>query len=77
MQTIQFKVNDEYIQTIFSLLKGLKTGIIKDLSIVNGHKKQTLDKLEKDIFSKTAGILTSQKIDPIAWQNEMRSEWDR
>ena len=30
-----------------------------------------------DIFSQTAGLLSSQNIDPIAWQNQMRSEWDR
>jgi len=34
-------------------------------------------KTKKDIFSKTAGILSSQDIDPIKWQDEMRGEWDR
>ena len=34
-------------------------------------------KIKKDIFSKTAGILSSEDIDPIEWQNEMRGEWDR
>ncbi len=29
-----------------------------------------------DIFSQTAGLLSSQKVDPIAWQNQIRSEWD-
>jgi hypothetical protein len=32
---------------------------------------------KKSIFSKTAGLLSSQNIDPIKWQNEIRSEWDR
>lgn len=31
---------------------------------------------DNDIFSQTAGILSSQKIDPLAWQNKIRSEWD-
>jgi len=77
MQTIQFKVNDEYIQIILSLLKGMKRGIIKDLSIVNDDNKKPLEKKEIDIFSKTAGVLSSKNIDPIKWQNDMRDEWDR
>ncbi|MDQ7085776.1 MAG: hypothetical protein Q9M36_13085 [Sulfurovum sp.] len=32
---------------------------------------------KKDIFSKTSGILVSENIDPIAWQDEIRSEWGR
>ncbi len=34
-------------------------------------------KTKKDIFSRTAGILSSENIDPIKWQDEMRDEWDR
>jgi len=34
-------------------------------------------KQSSDIFQKTAGILVSQNIDPISWQNEIRGEWDR
>lgn len=77
MQTIQFKVNDEYIQIIVSLLKGMKRGITKDLSVVNDDNKKSLEKQEIDIFSKTSGILNSQNIDPIKWQNDMRDAWDR
>jgi len=29
-----------------------------------------------NIFSKTAGLLSSQDIDPIKWQNQIRKEWD-
>ncbi len=29
-----------------------------------------------DIFSQTAGLLSSQEIDPIEWQNKIRSEWN-
>jgi hypothetical protein len=76
MQTVQFKVNDEYMQIILALLKGLKSGIIKDLSVIN-NKKEPLDTVETDIFSKTSGILSSQNVDPVKWQNEIRSEWDR
>ena len=32
---------------------------------------------KKSIFEKTSGLLISKNIDPLAWQDEMRSEWDR
>jgi hypothetical protein len=31
---------------------------------------------ETDIIRKTAGILSGSNIDPIAWQNEIRNEWE-
>ena len=77
MQIIQFKINDEYKQVILTLLKSFKNGIIKDLTIIDDNKKKQKKKDETDIFSKTAGILKSQNIDPIQWQNKIRSEWDR
>ena len=79
MKTIQFKVNDNYIQLVLSILQSLKNGIIEDLSIVKNATKSSTNEYreEKDIFSKTAGVISSQKIDPIEWQNSMRSEWDR
>lgn len=29
-----------------------------------------------DIVRTTSGILSDQKIDPVAWQRQIRSEWD-
>ena len=29
-----------------------------------------------DILEKSAGLLASQNIDPLKWQEEIRSEWD-
>ncbi len=29
-----------------------------------------------DILKKTAGLLSSKKIDPLKWQEEIRAEWD-
>ena len=79
MQTIQFKVSDNYIKLILSMLQSLKSGMIKDLSIIqNGSKKLVNnDSEDNDIFSKTSGMISSHNIDPIEWQNSMRSEWDR
>ncbi len=77
MQVIQLKVNDNYLQLILSMLKSLKSGIIEDLSVIKNETKHTSNNVESDIFSKTSGILSSHNIDPIEWQNSMRSEWDR
>jgi len=80
MQVIQFKVNENYIQLILSILRNLKKGIIEDLSIIKYDSKKLVkedNQNDIDIFAKTAGIISSQNIDPIKWQNDIRSEWDR
>ncbi len=39
------------------------------------EKKQTeTEHKDKDIFSKTSGILKTKNIDPLNWQKEMRSD---
>ena len=46
MQTIQFKVDNNYIETILSLLNSLnniKLNIIEDLLIINDNRKQEKD----------------------------------
>jgi hypothetical protein len=37
--------------------------------------KQSDDRL--GIIKKTAGILAGRKINPVKWQREIRSEWER
>lgn len=44
MQTIQFTVNDNYLQIVVSILKNLKQGIIKDLSIMNNDSNKPNNK---------------------------------
>jgi len=48
MQTIQFRVNDNYLQIILSLLQNLKQGIIEDLSVVQNSPKDSLVKKQTD-----------------------------
>ena len=71
-QRIQLDVSSDIFDKVMFFLKNLP----KDKVIV---KCDTSSKRAKDetIFSKTAGLLSSRGIDPVAWQNEMRSEWDR
>jgi hypothetical protein len=40
------------------------------------QSKMTND-INEDIFTKSAGILSSQNIDPLLWQKNIRQEWDR
>jgi hypothetical protein len=48
MQTIQFRVNDNYLQIILSLLQNLKQGIIEDLSVVRNNPKDSFVKKKTD-----------------------------
>ncbi len=48
MQTIQFRVNDNYLQIILSLLQNLKQGIIEDLSVVRNSPKDNFVKKKTD-----------------------------
>jgi hypothetical protein len=40
------------------------------------NKEPVLIDNSTDIIKKTAGILAAQKIDPIAWQRQIRDEWN-
>ena len=46
MQTIQFRVDDNYLNIVLTLLKNLKIDIIKDLSIFQEQKRDL--KFDKD-----------------------------
>jgi len=74
MKTIQLKVDDNYIDLVLSMLQNLKKDVIKEINILS--TKQNATKEEDDIFKKTSGLMSHYDIDPIKWQNEIRSEWD-
>lgn len=40
------------------------------------NKEPVLTDNSMDIIKKTAGILATQKIDPLKWQREIRDEWE-
>lgn len=40
------------------------------------NKEQALVDNSVDIIRKTAGLLATQKIDPIAWPQQIRDEWN-
>ncbi len=71
MHMIKLNIQDNIYEHVIFLLKSLDS---KGLSIT---EYKTDNKNSKyDILEKSAGILTGQNIDPLKWQEEIRSEWD-
>ena len=48
MQTIQFRVSDNYLQIILSLLQSFKKGMIEDLSVVRNESTDNFTKKKTD-----------------------------
>ncbi len=71
-QRIQLDVSNDIFDKVMFFLENLPKNKIR-LNFDSSPKKEK----KQDIFSQTAGLLSSQHIDPIAWQNQIRSEWDR
>jgi hypothetical protein len=46
------------------------------LPFENISKTEYRDDILLNKINKTAGILKKRNIDPVKWQNEIRSEWD-
>ena len=64
MQTIQFKVDNHYVDTVLNLLKGLnslKLNVVKDLLVIDNSQKndkwdtffEELDKVDTSDFLQT------------------------
>ena len=65
MQTVQFRVDDNYLNIVMTLLNNLKIDIIKDLSIFKDKKSNlTFDK--EDALSKFMAIDESKKCSDIS-----------
>ena len=70
-QRIQLDISNDIFDKVMFFLENLPKNKIT-LKFDTSSKKVKDD----DIFSQTAGLLSSQNIDPIAWQNQIRNEWD-
>ncbi len=71
MHTVKLSIQDSIYEHVMFLLKSLDS---KGLNIT---EYKTDNKNSKyDILEKSAGILSDQNIDPLKWQEEIRSEWD-
>jgi len=79
MQTIQFKVDDNYLNIILTLLDNLKIDIIKELKVIKNNKviDHTLKSDEQIKLDRVKGILKNRIADPMEYQRTLRDEWER
>jgi len=79
VQTIQFKVEDNYIQTILTLLNSLKQDMIKELKVIKNSKiTNDISKSEEQIkLDRVKGILKNRISNPMEYQRRLRDEWER
>ena len=79
MQTIQFKVDDNYLNIILTLLDNLKLDIVKELKIIKDNKVvNNISKSDEQMkLDRVKGILKNRIADPMKYQRELRDEWER
>jgi len=79
MQTIQFKIDDNYLNIILTLLDNLKLGIVKELKIIKDSKEENIiSKSDEQIkLDRVKGILKNRIDDPMEYQRSLRDEWER
>ncbi|MFK5977195.1 MAG: hypothetical protein QM493_11905 [Sulfurovum sp.] len=64
MQTIQFKVDDNYLNIVLTLLNNLKINIVKELTIIDD--KKSISKTDEEIkLDAVKGILKNRIDNPI------------
>ena len=71
MHTIKLDIQDNIYEHVIFLLKSLDSKGLNITEYRNNNKNNKYDILEK-----SAGLLAGQNIDPLKWQEEIRSEWD-
>jgi len=72
---IQIDVSSDIFDKVIGFLEKLPKSKVK-LNLEN-QNENVQEKEIDDIFTRTAGLLSLQEIDPLAWQKQIRSEWDR
>ncbi len=79
MQIIQFKVDDNYLNVILTLLGNLKKDIVKELMVTrNNQEADSGSKSDEQIkLDKVKGILKNRISDPMEYQRKLRDEWER
>ena len=73
MQTIQFKVSDNYLNVVLTLLDNLKIDIIKELKVIKNNKITTISRTDEQIkLDQVKGILKNRISNPVAYQRALR-----
>ena len=76
MQTIQFKVDDNYLNIVLTLLNNLKRNIVKELTVIDD--KKSISKTDEEIkLDAVKGILKNRIPNPMEYQRALRDEWER
>jgi len=70
MHTVKLNIQDSAYNHVMYLLKSLNS---KDIEVIEDDNMVN-DK--QDAIRKSTGILTGKNIDPLKWQDDIRSEWD-
>jgi len=70
-QRIEIDISSDIFDNVMFFLENLPKNKIT-LTFDTPPQEEKID----NIFSQTAGLLSSQDIDPIKWQNQIRREWD-
>ena len=79
MQTIQFKVDDNYLNIVLTLLNNLKKDMVKELMVIKDNKViNNISKSDEQIkLDRVKGILKNRIVDPMEYQRALRDEWER
>jgi len=79
MQTIQFKVDDNYLNIVLTLLDNLKMDIVKELMVIKDNKViNNISKSDEQMkLDRVKGILKNRITDPMEYQRALRDEWER
>lgn len=71
IKRLQLELNSDIYDKVIAFINKLPKNKVKLIPLPDNKE------LNDDIFLETSGLLASKKIDPIKWQKEIRSEWDR
>jgi len=80
MKTLQLKIEDSLYETLLPMLKSLPEEKIEivEKQIGDGETLNLDEEKPFNIMQYVGKIKSFAKIkDPVAWQKEIRSEWDR
>jgi len=77
MKTIQFKVDDNYFNTVLTLLNSLKKDMVKELIVVKDSKVVDSKSDEQIKLDRVKGILKNKISNPMEYQRKLRDEWER
>ena len=79
MQTIQFKVDDNYLNIVLTLLDNLKKDMVKELMVIKDNKviNNPSKSDEQMKLDRVKGILKNRIADPMEYQRALRDEWER